>query len=237
MKHISRRSFVTTAAAGVAALGTMGSAIPPAQVQPVETSSEWDLLAFNKLVNHPARVKQVFDSAELGGGVFLHANNSLNGLRYGFGIPKDQIQIAIVLRGKANLMNFDDYIWKKYQIGAVGNIKDPKTGKPAERNIFYPSKAGAEMKYASDDIESQHSIYNDSSIQALQHRGIRLLGCHNATLGAAWELTHKHHVKQPLNAVYQDLLAHTLPNVLIVAAAVAAVALLQTEGHYSYLYV
>lgn len=237
MKNISRRSFVTTAAAGVAAFGAMGNSIPAAQAQQVEIASEWDLSAFNKLANHPARVKQVFDSGTPGEGVFLHAKNSLNGLQYGFGIPKDQIQIVISLRGPGNMMNFDDSIWKKYQLGAAFHINDPKTGKPAERNIFYPSKAGAEMKYASDDIESPHSIYNDASIQALEHRGVRFLACHNATEGFAYELAHKHHPKLTGKEVYEDMVAHTLPNVLIVAAAVAAVALLQTEGHYSYLYV
>ncbi len=237
MKSISRRSFVATAAAGVAVVGAMGGSIPSAQAQRVETKSEWDLAAFNKLANHPARVKQVFDTGTAGGSIFLHAVNSLNGLEYGFGIPKDQIQIVISLRGPANLMNFGDYIWKKYQIGAKLHIKDPKTGKPAERNIFYPSRAGAKMIYASNDIESPHSIYNDSSIQALQHRGVRFLGCHNATQGIARELSQTHHLKQPVQDVYQELLAHTLPNVLIVAAAVAAIALLQTEGHYSYIYV
>ena len=237
MKSISRRSFVTTAAAGVAAFGAMGSAIPPVQVQPIETSSAWDLAAFNTLANHPARVKQVLDTGNLDGSVLAHAKNSLNGMQYGFAIPKDQIQIVISLRGPANLMNFDDYIWKKYQIGAAQHINDPKTGKPAERNIFYPGKAGAEMKYASEDIESPHSLYNDSSIQALEQRGVRFLGCHNSTLGAAMEITHKDHVKEPLQKVYQDLMAHTLPNVLIVAAAVAAIGLLQTEGHYSYFFV
>jgi hypothetical protein len=236
MKNISRRSFVTTAAAGVAAFGAMGSSIPSAQAQPIETKSEWDLAAFNDLANHPARVKQVFDSAKLGGSVFDHARNSLNGLRYGFGVSKDQIQIVIALRGPANLMNFDDYIWKKYRVGALFHINDPKTGKPAERNVFYPGKAGVKMKYASDNIESPHSIYNDASIQALQYRGVRLVGCHMATEGAAQGLAHKNHIKQA-QAVYQDMIAHTLPNVLIVAAAVAAVALLQTEGHYSYLYI
>ncbi|MGI9071266.1 MAG: hypothetical protein ACR2JB_08105 [Bryobacteraceae bacterium] len=35
--------------------------------------------------------------------------------------------------------------------------------------------------------------------------------------------------------VVRDLQAHTVPGVLIVASMVAAVALLQTEGHYSYI--
>lgn len=237
MKSISRRSFVATAAAGVAAFGALGGSIPSAQAQRVETKSDWDLAAFNKLANHPARVKQVFDTGTAGGSIFGHAVNSLNGLEYGFGIPKDQIQIVVSLRGPANLMNFDDYIWKKYQIGAMLHINDPETGKPAESNVFYPGKAGAKMIYVSDDIENPHSIYSDSSIQALQHRGVRFLGCHNSTQGSARELMHAHHLTQPVQDVYQELLAHKLPNVLIVAAAVAAIALLQTEGHYSYLYV
>ncbi|MGI9075468.1 MAG: hypothetical protein ACR2JB_30035 [Bryobacteraceae bacterium] len=35
--------------------------------------------------------------------------------------------------------------------------------------------------------------------------------------------------------IVRDMLAHTLPNVLVVASMVAAIALLQTDRHYSYI--
>ena len=145
---ISRRSFVTTAAAGVAAIGAFSNMTPSARAQMVETKSHWDIAAFNRLVNHPARAKQLFDATAGNGSVFDHVHNSFNGLQFGFGIPKDQMQLVAIMRGMATILLFDDYIWKKYQIGAKLHIKDPKTGKPAERNIFYPSRAGAKMLYA-----------------------------------------------------------------------------------------
>ncbi len=237
MKSISRRSFVTTAAAGMAALGSLGPALPAAQAQAVELASDWDLSGFNQLVQHRARVKQLFDLVPLKQEVLDHIQNSLNGLHFGFGIPADQIQIVAVSRGFSTFLNFDDYIWKTYGIGAGFNVTDPKTGKPAERNIFYPSSAGPDLKYASSDPESLDSIYNDASIQALQQRGVRFLCCHNATYGLAHYIAEKRHSDQTGDQIYKDMVAHTLPNVLIVAAAVAAVALLQSEGHYSYLYV
>ena len=35
--------------------------------------------------------------------------------------------------------------------------------------------------------------------------------------------------------IVKDMLAHTIPGVLVVAAMVAAIALLQAEGHYTYI--
>jgi intracellular sulfur oxidation DsrE/DsrF family protein len=237
MKSISRRSFVTTAAAGMAALGPLAGALPAAQGQAVEMASDWDLSAFQQLAHHPARVKQLFDVVPLKKQVFEHIQNSLNGLQFGFGIPAHQIQIVAVSRGFATFFNFDDHIWKTYGIGALTSVNDPKTGQPAERNIFYPSSAGPDLKYASDDPENRNSLYNDSSIQALQHRGVRFLCCHNATYGLAHYIAGKRSTEKTGDQIYKDMIAHTLPGVMIVAAAVAAVALLQSEGHYSYLYV
>lgn len=237
MKSISRRSFVTTAAAGMAALGSLGPALPAAQGQAVEMASDWDISSFNQLAQSPARVKQLFDVVPLKQQALEHMQNSLNGLHFGFGIPASQIQIVAVSRGFATFFNFDDHIWQTYGIGALTNVNDPQTGKPAERNIFYPSSAGPDLKYASTDPENRNSIYNDSSIQALQHRGVRFLCCHNATYGLAHYIAEKHPPQQAPDQIYKDMVAHTLPGVMIVAAAVAAVALLQSEGHYSYLYV
>lgn len=231
---ISRRSFVTSAA-GIAALGAIGPIAPAAHAQEIETASEWPINDFNKLLHHPAEVKQMFDLTQANGGGFDHIQNSFNSLHFGFGIPADQIQIVAVVRGMATLLLFDDYIWKKYNFGVLGKINDPETGKPAERNIFYPSKTN--LKYASTDPNHANSIYQDRSIQALQHRGLRIVGCHMATWFMAKYAARKNHLTQPTQEIYNDLAAHTLPGVLLVAAAVGAIGLLQSKGHYSYLYV
>lgn len=232
---ISRRSFVTSAAAGIAALGALGPVAPAAHAQAIEMASDWDLAEFKKLLHHPAQVKQVFDVTPGSGAGFDHIHNSFNGLIYGFGIPKDQLQIAAVMRGMATILIFDDYVWKKYQFGKLAGVNDPKTRKPAESNIYYPSKTN--LKYASDKVESPHSINADTSMQALQHRGLRVIGCHNATWFMARYVASKLNLKQPDKEIYDDMMAHLLPGVMIVAAAVGALALLQSQGHYSYLYV
>ncbi len=232
---ISRRSFVATAAAGMAALGSVGPIAPAAHAQVIEMASDWDLSEFKKLVHHPAQVKQVFDVTGGSGSGFDHIHNSFNGLLFGFGIPRDQLQIVAVMRGMATILIFDDHIWKKYQFGKLANVKDPKTGKPAERNIYYASKT--HLKYTSDKVESPHSIYADTSMQALQHRGLRVIGCHNATWFMASYAAEKLNLKQPHKEIYNDMMAHLLPGVMIVAASVGALALLQSQGGYSYLYV
>jgi intracellular sulfur oxidation DsrE/DsrF family protein len=179
-------------------------------------------------------VKQVYDIIPIGGGGFLNnIKNSLNGLHFGFGIPSEQIQIAAALHGPANMLNMDDYVWKKYKIGEWFKVTDPETGQPAERNIFYPSKHG--LKYASSSPDSPDSLYQDTSIQALQHRGVRFLCCHTAVEEQARKLIQLRNLSQKPEEIAEDWLSHVYPGVLVVAAQVAAIALLQTEGHYSYI--
>jgi hypothetical protein len=66
----SPRSFVTTAA-GIAALGLFTAASDLAEAPLVWKSSDWKLAEFDKLVHHPARIKQVWDVVNIGGGQFL----------------------------------------------------------------------------------------------------------------------------------------------------------------------
>ncbi len=95
MKNVTRRSFVSSAAAGVTALGLFGSTSHAAESQLVWKASEWTLAEFHKLIRDPAKVKQVYDVISISEGNFLNnMKNSLNGLRFGFGIPKEQIKVV-----------------------------------------------------------------------------------------------------------------------------------------------
>ena len=235
MNRMSRRSFVSTAATGAAALAAMGT-VNSAEGQLVYTKSDWKVSEFNQLAKNPAQVKQVYDVTQIAEGSFLNnLKNSLNGLHFGFGIPNEQIKIVAALHGPANMLNYDDFIWNKYKIGAWLKINDLSTNQPALKNPYYASKAGPALHYSTEDPDSRDSIYQDTSIQALQHRGVKLLSCHTAAEEQVRGLIAHQNLTQQPELIVKEMLAHTLPEVLVVASMVAAIALLQTDGRYSYI--
>lgn len=232
MKHVTRRSFVSSTAVGMTAFGLFCGSGPAAEAQLVWKASEWKLSDFHKLVNDPARIKQVYDVVQIGDGKFLsNVKNSLNGLQFGFDIPKDQIKIVVALHGPTNMLNYDDYIWKKYEIGEWLKVTDPATRQPAQRNIFYRTSS----EDHSADPDDERSLYQAKSIQALQSRSVQFLSCHTAAEEQVRVLVQRNKLSQSPEEVVKDMLAHTIPGVLVVASMVAAIALLQAEGHYTYI--
>jgi hypothetical protein len=236
MQNVTRRSFVSGAAVGVAALGVLAAVSPAAEAELVWKASEWKLDGFHKLVKDPAKIKQVYDVIPIGEGKFLNnMKNSLNGLRFGFNVPKEQIKVVGALHGPANLLCYDDYIWNKYQIGEWLNVTDPESGKPAVRNLYYNSRNPAAKESSPVDPDDESGFFQDSSMQALQSRGITFLSCHTATEEQARVLVRRNKLSQSPEEIVQDMLTHTQPGVLVVASMTAALALLQAEGHYTYL--
>jgi hypothetical protein len=236
MNNVTRRLLISRAAAGLAAVGLFDVAPHVAEAQLVWTASEWKLADFQKLVNDPARIKQLYDVVQIGDGKFLNnVKNSFNGLRFGFGIPERQIKIAVALHGPANMLNYDDYVWEKYQIGDWLKVNDSATGKPAVKNPFYASRISLKQAPVPRNPDDQDSIYQDTSMQALQARGAQFLSCHTALEEQVRVLISRNQLSQSPDDIAKDMLAHTLPGVLVVASMVAAIALLQAEGHYTYI--
>lgn len=236
MKNATRRSFLSRGAAGLALLGLMGRTTREGEAQLVWKASEWNLPEFQKLVQDPARIKQVYDISPISDGAFLNSmKNSLNALQFGFGIPKEQIKVVGALHGPANMLNYDDYVWNKYQIGEWLKVTDSVTGGPAIRNIFYPSKHAQAQLSASLDPDDDNSLLQDRSLQALQWRGIRFLSCHTALEEQARVLVSRNKLSQSPEAVVEDMLAHTQPGILVVAGMAGALALLQAQGQYTYI--
>ena len=232
MNPLTRRLFLAQAAAGFAALHALGQAAASEQPLLVWKSSQWKIEDFRKLVEDRARIKQVYDVTQINQGKFLNnVKNSLNGLRFGFDIPEQQIKIAVALHGPANMINYDDAIWAKYQVGEWLNVTDPATGKPAARNLYYLAKA---QPGSAQDPDDPNSVDQDSSVQTLQTRGVQFLSCHTALEEQAHALIRRNKLTESPEVIVQDMLAHAFPGVLVVASMVAAVALLQAEGHYTY---
>jgi hypothetical protein len=232
MSFITRRSFFGKAAIGLA---TFGAVTAPANAQLVYKSTDWNVADFDRLIKNRARVKQVFDETQIGGGRFLNnIKNSLNGLQFSFNIPADQIKIVSAMHGPANMLNFDDYVWTKYRIGEWLKVDDPKTGQPAVHNPFLVRKSSPDVQHGSQDPSDESSFFQDASIQVLQARKVQFLCCHTAAEEQARALIKQYGLAQQPEEIVKDLLAHTVPGVLVVAAMVSAIALLQSEGHYSY---
>ena len=104
MNNLSRRSLLSRAAVGFTSIGVFSAALSTSEGQFVWKASEWKLAEFRKLLNDPARIKQVYDVVQIGDGRFLNnIKNSFNGLQFGFGVPKGQVKIAGALHGPANI--------------------------------------------------------------------------------------------------------------------------------------
>jgi intracellular sulfur oxidation DsrE/DsrF family protein len=144
------------------------------------------------------------------------------------------VQIIAALHGAANMINYDDSMWAKYHVGEWLAVNDPETGRPAVRNIFYPSKV-TKATEAKEGPSDDKSSFQDKSVQGLQRRGVKFLTCHTATEEQAKVIVNRLKLTEEPEAVVKDLQAHTVPNVLIVPSMVACVALLQIDGHYSYI--
>lgn len=232
MNELSRRTLLGGAVA--AAATTLWN--EPVHAQYVWQKSDWQAGEFEALTRSTRRIKQVVHGFGMNDGRFLkNAKNSLNGLHFGAGVPADQIQIVCALNGPANMANYSDYVWQKYRIGEFEKEKDPKTGEPSVRNFYYPSPAGPSLKYTSDDPSSPDSAYQDFSVQGLQARGVKFLSCHSSIEEAARGLIKQFNLTAPPEEVVKDIQAHVMPGVILVPALASALALLQGDGHYSYM--
>ncbi len=231
LNAMSRRLFMTTAAAGSAAIA-LGTGTGNAEAQLVYTKTDWDVAEFEKLVRDPAHAKQVYDVTQVGGGKFLNnIKNSINGLHFGFGIADNNIKIVAALHGPANMLAYDDALWAKYKLGAWLKVNDPATGQPATRNPYLIGKTNSQ----SMDPDDRQGFLQETAISALQHRGVKFMSCHTALEEQASALVKHNNLSMQAEDLAHDMMAHALPGVLIVASMVAAIALLQIDGHYSYI--
>jgi hypothetical protein len=230
---VSRRRIVTGAVTGVGALCAAATS-STAEAQLVYRRGDWRAEEFQAILRKAARVRQVFEVVNINDGRFLNnIKNSMNALTFGFGEDPQQIQIVAALHGPANMVNYDDSMWAKYRIGEWLAVNDPETGRPAVRNIFYLSKvtSGTGSK---EDPSDQKSSFQDTSVQGLQRRGVKFLSCHTANEEQARAIVSRLKLTDEPETIVKDLQAHALPGVLIVPGMVAAIALLQIDGHYSY---
>jgi hypothetical protein len=231
MSKVNRRQLM----AGAALLSAAVASPDKTNAQLVYRRDNWKVKEFQELLDSAARIRQVFDVTAVNEGKFLNnIKNSLNGFEFGFGIAPKKVQIIAALHGPANMINYNDSMWAKYRIGEWLGVNDPQTGRPAVRNIYYQSKV-SKTADAKADPSDESAGFQDKSVEGLQRRGVKFLSCHTATEEQAKVVVGRLKLTEEPEAVVKDLQSNTVPNVLIVPSMVASVAILQIEGHYSYI--
>jgi hypothetical protein len=113
---------------------------------------------------------------------------------------------------------------------------DEPLNRAARREEHLLSGSGGRSKWSWFHRSRQRALHlHAKGVQALQSSGVQFLSCHTATEEQARIFVCRNKLSQSSEEVVEDMLAHTVPGVLVLASMVAAIALLQAEGHYTYI--
>ena len=230
MKRIHFLAASATVAAAVVAPAS--AATVPGGTDFVERAAQFDAAGFDAVVGRPAQIRQVIEAVAFNPTLLGNVKNSLNGLHFGYGHPADAIAIAIAGHGPSAAYGYSDYVWQKYRIGEFFKIHD-ESGKPIDRNIWLQAHAPFDP---SADPNDEHGMYQDTSIEMLQRRGVIVLTCHTAVEEQSRKLVAGGYAPAGISAsdVAADILTHLIPGALVNPSMIATVAVLQKAYKYTY---
>jgi intracellular sulfur oxidation DsrE/DsrF family protein len=228
-----KRTEFLVASALAAASGTIADADAiPGGSNFVERRAQFDMEAFDAVVGRPAKIRQVFEQVAFKPGMWNNVKNSFNGLQFGYGHAADEITIAVAGHGPSSAFVYTDYIWQKYKIGDYFSAKDAQ-GNTISSNIWLKAKAPFDT---SADPDNDTGMYQDTSIETLQKRGVIVLACHTAIEEQAKGLVKAGNAPAGMTPkdVADDILTHLIPGALVNPSMVATVAVLQKVHGYTY---
>jgi len=233
---MNRSAFIAASAAVAAASPAVAQESAknvPGGTHFVERKADFDGDAFAKIVGRDAQIRQLYEAVNFKPALLNNVKNSFNGLQFGFGYPADSIAIVLAEHGASSSYAYTDYVWQKYKIGELFEIKDA-AGAPVVSNVYLKRRSPADRNADPDDDKG---MYQDTSIEALQARGLIVLTCHTAVEEQARTIVKKGLAPAGMTAsqVADDILTHLIPGALVVPSMVATIAVLQATYHYTYL--
>jgi hypothetical protein len=226
---MSTRSEFFLGAGIAAAIPQVAAASPPspsASPLPTFPPLQFDVSAFDAVLNVPAPHKHLFAAAKLNGGLILDAaRNTVNA--YGdIGVPAKDVQPALVFYHFSSFLGFNDTIWNEYFIPL-----QPKTG---QLDVVAKDFATVyDGKTRGNPCLHKTGKSGDTSIEGLiADANARFFVCNNATKYFAGYAASKLKLN-PLD-VYSKMAANLVPNAVLVPAGVWGIHAVQ-ERHYTYL--
>jgi hypothetical protein len=231
--QLNRRNFLASATTLAAVPATAAAAAIPGGTHRVERRADFDEPGFATVVGRPAQIRQVYEAVALNPAVLGSIKNSLNGLQFGYGYPAGAIAIALAGHGPSGIYGYGDYVWAKYRIGEFFNVTD-EVGGPVASNVYLAARARFDP---SADPDDDAGMYQDTSIEMLQRRGLIVLTCHTAVEEQARSIVKRGFSPAGMTSadVAGDILTHLIPGALVVPSMVATLAVVQDRYRYTYL--
>lgn len=187
---------------------------------------QWDHQALSEVLAYKAVARQAWDNTDLGGSWLNAMRNSLNAQVWSFRHP-DFLAVSVT-HGAAQLALYDQATWDKYGLAKFA-------GKGFETNTLILEQPAA--KADPHDYENPMGVYSaaNTSIPALQQRGVVFMACHNAI----WELAGRligagvNPDRLSIEALAAEITNHLVPGVVLTPGAVATFPELHRAG-FSY---
>ncbi len=175
-ERLSRRGLFK-ASVGVVAGAAMARFAPRVEAHDLRPSDPaYRFARYESIVNRPGlRMRQIYEWPNIANPIiFANVRNGMNGAQFSYGISPEEMQVVIQAYASANAATYDDYVWNKFRMGEIVNVRDPSTGQPALRNIWLKSSVPANT-VSSPPSSRDHPYYADVSIEGLQRRGVLYL--------------------------------------------------------------
>jgi hypothetical protein len=229
---MNRTAFLS-ATLVAASSGTAAAQNVPGGTHFVERKTDFDGAAFDRAVGRTAQIRQIYEAVAFKPALLNNVKNSFNGLQFGFGYPNGSIAVALAAHGPSSAYTYSDYLWTKYRIGDFYKLTDAN-GAPLSSNVFLAKHAALDWNADPDD---DGGMYQDTSIEMLQQRGLIVLTCHTAVEEQARQLAKKGYAPAGMtpSQVAADILTHLIPGSIVVPSMVATIAVLQAVYRYTYL--
>jgi hypothetical protein len=171
---VTRRRALSKAGAAAAGLGALARWPGVARahdLRPSDPAYQFD--EYERIVNREVTIRQLYAWPNLNNSIiYTNMSNGLNGFQFSYDVPLEEIQVVVQAYSSANVAMYDDDAWSTYRLGEMFNVKDPATGQPATRNVWFASKNPAPP---APPAERSHPYYSDTSIEGLQRRGVLFL--------------------------------------------------------------
>lgn len=180
-------------------------------------SGGWDLSFLSRL---KGAHRQVFDCSALPNLPLRSVGRWYRAHRDVSGLAPHRLNALVGITSACFPINASDALWTRYPIGRLWDVKDPRTGTAATRNVY--------ADISPDDRAKGLGLGTDESVSALVANGAVFWQCNHALNGVIARIAAEVHEDPAVTD--QVVREGLLPHVIVVPAHTMVLGLAQAKG-------